>query len=182
MCLDEDGELFFDIELQDASFDLMPGVGGSVEGDFLFPSGVSPGTGFLIELFSFANGVALEISSPLPGVVLASVNPEGNEQAVTTSTTDISALMAGETAITLRLEASSGNLVTASLDFGSDGLVDLVLPGTASLLAGASYHGGFGVGLNTLEPMPALPGWTVGAAAALFCLIAVGALRYSGSN
>ncbi|KHE91419.1 MAG: hypothetical protein K8F52_18175 [Candidatus Scalindua rubra] len=142
-------ERFIDIWLQDI---ISPGIGGRIEGKFSFSNGITPNAAFRIEIISpIANGVSLFIEKSPSGIIYASVNSEGNGLGVTESQTDITSSLSGITNITLRLDVSNANIVTASLDYGSDTIFDVTLPGTGTLFGAADYWAGFGAEEDALQ-------------------------------
>lgn len=149
--VDED-EVFIDVFLVDH---FTPGIGGSIEGIFNISNGITPNTGFRIEIVSpQTNGVSLFVESSSSGDVFASFTSEGNDQGVTESETDITNSLIGITDITLKLDISIQNVVTAFLDYGSDGVFDITLPGTGTLLGTANFAVGFGAEETTAVPEP----------------------------
>ena len=142
LCIDAD-ETFLDGVLADAAFDIEPGIGGLIEARYSLSNGLTPLADFGIELFSFNNGMSVAIHQRPDGTILALLEAEGSGTGVVESQTDITSQMAGITDITIRLDGTSGTDFTAQIDFGADGVFDLTLPGTAPMLAGTDYRGGF---------------------------------------
>ncbi len=76
-----------------------------------------------------------------------------NEVCTDISELDITSLAGAPTDITMRLDVSTADVVTASLDIGSDGLFDVIMPGSHTLIfpGGKPYTSGFGPGENALQ-------------------------------
>lgn len=155
LCIEE-GEQFIDVILSDASVEISPGVGGTAEACFDFSGGITPRTGFSLELFSLQNGVSVSIFATPSGRIYAEVGAEGNGAAVTESLEQITAFVAGSTTVAVRFTATAANLVTASLDLGCDGSFEKQLSGSATLLSGATYLAGFGASADA-DPVPVTP-------------------------
>ena len=80
------------------------------------------------------------------GNISARLDLELDGEEINISETHITNPLIGISEITMRLDISPENVITASLDFGSDGTFDLTLPGshTLTFMSGISgYAGGF---------------------------------------
>ena len=140
--------------LNDNAFFFNSGSGGRLEGKFRFTDGIAMNTGFDAAIMTLgadgvedgAEDVYLSIEKRHSGSIVALFDFEVNGIETTIiSEIDISNFLTGITDITLRLDISNANVVTASLDFGSDGVFDLTMPGshTLNFLPGESYTGFF---------------------------------------
>ncbi len=133
-------ETFIDVWLPNI---IIPGVDGSIVGKFSFDSGITPKSGFRIEIIN-TNGVSVYIWKSSSGRIFASFRSEGNGVGITESDTDITGSLIGITDIALKLDINIVGDVTASLDYGCDGTFDLTLPGHGTMIGTGNHDVGFG--------------------------------------
>ncbi len=153
------GELAILMTTQTFSFN--SGSGGSVDGKYSITNGVDPGTGFEVGMYTYgANGVPDQVEYAVIGIekeqngsIFAYFDYEWYGTDVGISRTDITYSMIGVTDITLTLDLNANNDVTASIDFGSDGLNVLSMAGsrTFSFISSSTYEGSF---YAWQEPVP----------------------------
>ena len=134
-----------------ASF-IKPSGGGSVEGIFRFTNGINVNTSFGIGIktlnaFPYEE-VYFGIGRMPSGKFVAYFDASSNDVDTDISISDISNSVLGGTGVTgatLRLEVSALNVVTASIDYGSDGIFELIVPGsyTMDFHPGENYTGNF---------------------------------------
>ena len=148
---DVSDEFIFEVILKDSNFYINSGVGGSIEGKFKFTNGITQ-SGFAINVFSKdATGVTSDleklfmcVESDQHGNIVAMIDIELGHEEILISETNITNSLIGISDITMRLDISPENVVTASLDFGSNGTFDLTLPGfhTLTFMSGISGYAG----------------------------------------
>ena len=150
-----DDKVISTVWLKDTSYFIYPGQGGNIEAKVELPDGIIPGSAIGIVLDSRDTVFALNefeqlvlfVQSDQNGNFFARFQASLEDVDTTISETDISNLMTGISTLTLRFDISSANSVSASLDFGSDGIDVLPLPGNHTLTfdsSVSSYSGGFG--------------------------------------
>ncbi|GAX60405.1 hypothetical protein SCALIN_C11_0016 [Candidatus Scalindua japonica] len=136
---------------------IKPATGGRVEGKFKLTNGMNVNTGFGIQILeiplpdnaSSAESVVLGMEKMPSGNIIAIFDSKlnGLESNISSSNITNSVLgSAGITEVTLRLDVSTANVVTASIDFGSDGTFELLMQGshTLNFFPGNDYTGNFG--------------------------------------
>ena len=157
-------EIAIAVSLADNTYYFTPGSGGYVVVKFSFPGGIANNTFFDFDIASQPwepdnpnEAVELSFGKGPSGRVTASftayVDDGLNEVDVDISEQDITGLLGTSTDITMRLDVSTADMVTASLDIGSDGLFDVIMPGSHTLTfpGGKPYRSGFGPGENALQ-------------------------------
>lgn len=149
--------------LNDSTYFFVPGSGGSVEGKFSFTNGFETNSGFDIAILTMGTdtasmgtdtasfeGVWVNVEKSPSGRVIADfdavlVGTDTSVMETDISRADITDSLNGITDLILTMEISAANVVTASLDFDSDGTFDLTMPGsyTLTFLPGKNYTGAF---------------------------------------
>ncbi len=145
--------MLIDVFLNDNTHFFNPGSGGRVDAKFSFPNGIPTKTGFGIAITTLDSGgmndtndaAQLDIDMDPSGNIIASYGSEVFGKITALGQQNISNNLIGITDITLRLEIDTANVVTASIDIGSNGTFDLTVPGshTLSFFPGESYTGMF---------------------------------------
>ena len=130
-----------------ASF-IRQGFEGLVQGKFKLTNGINVNTSLGIAIFN--NGprvesVYLETDKSPSGKVMVFLYSDVSGIETDISESDITNLLIGVTDLTLRLDVSVAGVVTASLDFGSDGSFELVMSGSHPLvfITEKDYTGNF---------------------------------------
>jgi hypothetical protein len=157
-------EIAIAVSLADNTYYFTPGSGGYVVVKFSFPGGIANNTFFDFDLSSQPwepdnpnEAVELSFGKGPSGRVTAFfaayVDDGLDEVDVDISDQDITGLLGTSTDITMRLDVSTADVVTASLDIGSDGLFDVIMPGSHTLTfpGGKPYGSGFGPGEDALQ-------------------------------
>ncbi len=160
-------EIAIGVGLLDNTYQFIPGSGGFVEVKFSFPGGITTNSFFDMDISSQPwelnnpnEAVELSIAMDTPGVIsaffVAYVDDGLNEVDIDISEIDITGLLGTTTDLTVRLDISTADVVTASLDIDSDGSFDVVMPGSYTLTfpGGKPYKGGFGPGMDLETPTP----------------------------
>lgn len=133
----DNGKTNIFVYLKDNDYYLNSSAGGSIKGRFRTSNGIAANSGIKIEIFAISSDsperVALYIYKTPDGGIVAGFNYELNG-VKTESTIDITDLLSGITDTTLKLDVNKEDVVTASLDFGSDGTIDLELPNSHTLI------------------------------------------------
>jgi hypothetical protein len=157
--LDKDGardvgdEFNYEFILNDNTFDIKEAVGGSIEVRFKLDNGIIPNTGVGLLLFSTENNSEVSeherlfmfVGSIDTGEISFSLNGEVNDD-IDIFEMDIADSINGVSDITLIMDISPENVVTGSLDFDSNGSIDVTGSKTHTLtfMSGISgYTGGF---------------------------------------
>ena len=134
--------------LTDNTYFFNSGSGGRLEGKFRFINGFETNSGFIITIhdtpLSSLESTSLIIKKESSGHIVAFFdNWLSDTDTAIISQIDITDLLGTSTDITLRLDISTANVVTASLDIGSDGSFDVVMPGSYTLtFPGGTKHTG----------------------------------------
>lgn len=143
--------------LADSTYFIHSGSGGSLEGKFRFTNGFETNTGFIITIhdtpLSELESSSLWIQENASGSIVAFFDSWVVDPGTIISQTDITGLLGTSTDITLRLDVSTADVVTASLDIGSDGSFDVIMPGsyTLTIPGGTKYTGAF---VAFADPIP----------------------------
>ncbi len=156
-----DDELAISISPLSSTYSFTPGSGGFVEAKFSFPGGIVNNSFLDLDIASQPwepsnpnEAVELSIGMDTPGVISASfvayVDDGLTEVEIDIDEIDITGLLATTTNLTVRLDISTANIVTASLDIGSDGTFDLIMSGSYTLTfpGGKPYTCSFGPGMD----------------------------------
>lgn len=159
-------EISLNVGLLDNTYQIVPGSGGFAEVKLSFPGGFATNSFFDLDIASSPwelnnpnEAVELSIAMDTPGVITAFfaayVDDGLTEVDIDISEIDITSLLGAITDLTMRLDISIFNVVTASLDIGSDGSFEVLMPGSYTLTfpGGKPYKAGFGAGEN-LEVVP----------------------------
>ena len=186
---DSSSEFLFEVILKDSNFYINSDIGGSIEGKFRFTNGIIPYSGVGILLFSkdtdgSRHGLEelyMFVWSDRSGNISARLDLELYDEDTLISEVDITNSLIGISDITMKLDISSENVVTASLDFGSDGTFDLILPDshTLTFMSGISgYAGGFDASFDKLGVMGDINGdGRVGLEEAIYALQVVAGMK-----
>lgn len=159
-------DFWINAELDDSTYYFSSGAGGSISGMFEANNGFTADTHFGIGLQnydpSFTRFLSPELSSGEAWVEIA-LDSLGNKYAVwgndiEENIMDITADLGTNTAITMALIINNSNQLTATWDYGSDGIIDLRMDKffTASFLSNLTYSGSFesGAGGISNQPVP----------------------------
>lgn len=141
------GEPVIGASTKDNTYFFNSGSGGRLEGKFRFLDGFGTNTGFIITIhdtpLSELESSSLWIEKEMSGRIVAYFDYWLPDVSTIIGKTDITNLLGTSTDITLRLDVSTTNVVTASLDIGSDGSFDVVMPGSYTLtFPGETKHTG----------------------------------------
>ena len=157
-----DGEIANGLSLIDNTYNFIAGSGGFAEVKLSFPGGFTTNSFFDLEISSPPSdeeAVEIHVEKDTSGTISAffsyGLDDGINEVDIDISEIDITSLLGTTTDLTMRLDISIANLVTASLDIGSDGSFDVLMPGSQTLtfLHAPPYMAELGAGKN-LEPIP----------------------------
>jgi hypothetical protein len=159
-------EVAIGVGLSDNTYDFISGSGGFVETKLSFPGGFTNNSFFDMDIASQPwesnnpnEAVELGIGMDTPGVISAFfsayVDDGLTEVDIDISEIDITGLLGATTDLTMRLDISAANVVTASLDIGSNGTFDVLMLGSHTLTfpGGKPYKAGFGAG-ESIEAVP----------------------------
>ncbi|GAX62663.1 hypothetical protein SCALIN_C38_0026 [Candidatus Scalindua japonica] len=143
-------------ELNDNTYFFNSGSGGTVECKFRFTNGINEGSGFQISILTLstvvpgqspviAESAFFNLEKRLSGEIFATFGSLTNNLDVVISDSNITSLLNGITDVTLKLNIDNANVVTASLDIGSNGSIDVTMQGshTLAFLSGEDYTGSF---------------------------------------
>ena len=154
-------EALIEVLLSFFTYSVQNGHGDHIEAKFMIPNGIFPDSKIGIVISSKGEScisprpkeeIHLFLQSDIEGNIVATFDLNIDGATTTISQIDVSELLTGVFEVTLRLNISKENVVTASFDLGSDGTFDISLPGSHKLTfySDPDIHRYYAVGFETV--------------------------------